>query len=103
LVSPTLWGWLGSRLGVIDSAADRQQGAIYLVRLLADAGQHALSGIEGVREIWLTARRTLSKLIHNRKRAWLAGHFPPGAESLGSPAAIRPSLPTEKDSEPRAP
>ncbi len=103
LVSPTLWGWLGTRLGVIDSAADRQQGAVYLVRLLADARQHTLSGIEGVGEIGLTASRTLTNLIHNRKRAWPVGHFPPSAESLDSPAAIRPSLPTEKDSEPRAP
>jgi hypothetical protein len=103
LVSPTLWGWLGSRLGAVESAADRKQGAVYLIRLLADAGQRALSGVEAVREISLTARRTLRHLIHNRKTAWLARHFPPGSKSRGFPAPIRPALPTEKGSVPRAP
>jgi hypothetical protein len=103
LISPTLWGWLGSRLGIVEPALDRRQGAVHLVRLLANAGQRVLSGIEGVREISLTAPRTLSNMIHNRKIAWLTGHFPPGAESRGSPAATRPALPTEKDSVPRAP
>ena len=103
LISPTLWGWLGSRLGIVEPALDRRQGAVHLVRLLANAGQRVLSGIEGVREISLTARRTLSNLIHNRKIAWLTGHFPAGAESRGSPVAIRPALPTEKDSVSRAP
>jgi hypothetical protein len=103
LFSPTLWGWLRSRLGVIDPAADRQQGAVHLVRLLAGTGQRALSGIEGVREISLTARRTLSNLIHNRKTAWLTGHFPSGTQSGGSPAVTRPALPTEKGSVTRAP
>jgi hypothetical protein len=103
LISPTLWGWLGSRLGIVEPARDRSKAAAYLIRLLGSAGQQALSGIEGVREISLTARRTLSDLIHNRKIAWLAGHFPAGAQSRGSPAAIRPGLPTEKDSVSRAP
>ena len=103
LTSPTLWGWLGSRLGIVDPAPDRPKAAAYLIRLLGSAGHQTLSGIEGVREISLTARRTLSNLIHNRKIAWLAGHFPPGVESRGSPAAIRPALPTEKDSVSRAP
>lgn len=103
LLSPTLWGWLGSRLGIVKPARDRPKAAAYLVRLLASAGQQALSGIEGVREISLTARRTLSNLIHNRKIAWLTGHFPPGTESRGSPAANRRGLSTEKDSVSRAP
>jgi len=103
LVSPTLWGWLGLRLGVTKPAGDRREAAAYLVRLLADAGQLALSGVEAVREISLTARRTLSNLIHNRKTAWLTGHFPPGAESRHSPKATRPALPTEKGSGIRAP
>ena len=103
LISPTLWGWLGSRLGIVEPARDRPKAAAYLIRLLGSAGQQALSGIEGVREISLTARRTLSNLIHNRKIAWLAGHFPPGVESRGSPVAIRPGRPTEKDSVSRAP
>jgi len=103
LVSATLWGWLGSRLGVIESAADRRQGSVYLVCLLANAGQQAVSGIEGLREISLTARRTLSNLIHNRKTAWSTRHFPPGVGCRGSPVPTRPALPTEKDSGPRAP
>jgi hypothetical protein len=103
LVSPTLWGWLGARLGIVEPAPDRPKAAAYLVRLLGSAGQQALSGIEGVCEISRTACRTLSNLIHNRKTAWLAGHFRPGAESRGSPGATRPPLPTEKDSVTRAP
>jgi hypothetical protein len=97
LVSPTLWGWLGPRLGVTKPAGDRQEGAAHLVRFLAGAGQLVLSGVEAIREIPVTARRTLSNLIHNRKKAWLMGHFPPGAESRHSPRAIRPALPTEKE------
>jgi hypothetical protein len=103
LVSPTLWGWLGPRLGVIKPAGDRQAGAVHLVRLLADAGQLALSGVQAVREISGTARRTLSNLIHNREKAWLMEHFPPGAKTDHSPEPTRPVLPTEKASGPRAP
>lgn len=103
LVSPTLWGWLGPRLGVIKPAGDRQEGAVHLVRLLADAGQLALSGVQAVREISLTARRTLSHLIHNRKKAWRMEHFPPGAKTDHRPESTRPVLPTEKGSGPRAP
>jgi hypothetical protein len=103
LISPTLWGWLGPRLGVTKPAVDKQEGATYLIRLLSGAGQHAVSGMQSVLEIPLTARRTLSDLIHNRKTAWLTGRFPPGAESRPSPGAVRTARSTEKDSVPRAP
>jgi len=103
LVSPTLWGWLGPRLGVTKPATDRREGAAYVVRLLGDGGQLTLSGVEAIREIAVTARRSLRNLIHNRKKAWLIGHFPPGAESRHSPNVTRPVFPTEKGSGPRAP
>jgi len=74
-----------------------------VVRLLGDGGQLTLSGVEAIREIAVTARRSLRNLIHNRKKAWLMGHFPPGAESRHSPNVTRPVLPTEKGSGPRAP
>jgi len=36
LASPTLWGWLGSRLGIRQSAASRFQGGTHLNRLLGE-------------------------------------------------------------------
>jgi hypothetical protein len=103
LLSPTLWGWLGPRLGISKPAADRQRGAIYLRRFLAGTGQRELWGMDAVREIPITVRQTLRDLVHDRKRAWLMGHFRSGTDSRPSPKAARLALPTQKDSGPRSP
>jgi hypothetical protein len=46
LISPTLWGWLGPRPGVIKPAADKREGAAHVLCLLSDAGQIAFSSIQ---------------------------------------------------------
>jgi hypothetical protein len=94
---------LGARLGIRKPAGDRQQGAVYLRRFLASAGQKVLSGTDAVREIPITVRQTQRDLVHDRKGAWLIGHFPSGTDSRRSPKAARPALPTQKDSGPRSP
>ena len=48
LISPTLWGWLGPRLGATHPAADRNEGKAYLERLLAEGGLVMQSGIETI-------------------------------------------------------
>jgi hypothetical protein len=38
LISPTLWGWLGPRLGVTKAAVNKIEGKVHIERLLAEAG-----------------------------------------------------------------
>jgi hypothetical protein len=103
LISPTLWGWLGPRLGAIKPAIDRNEGKIYLERLLAEGWHRAQSKAEAIGELNGTVRRTLRDLVHNRKSAWLLKRFLPGLFSTGLPAQSSRSLPTEKDSGPGPP
>ena len=98
LISPTLWGWLGPRLGATKPAADKDEAKLYLNRLLAE-GWHK-GAIDEIRE---AVRRTLRDLVHNRKSAWLLKRFLPGLFSTGSPAQSSRRLPTEKDSGPGPP
>ena len=98
LISPTLWGWLGPRLGITESVANRNEAKIYLERLLSE-GWH--SGEIG--ELYGTVRRTLRDLVHNRKKAWPIRQFLPGFSSTDSPARLGLGLPTEKDSGPDPP
>lgn len=98
LRSPTLWGWLGPRLGAAEPAVNRDQAKIYLKRLLAE-GRHG--GTMG--ELCETVRRTLRDLVHNRKKAWPVKRFPPGLFSSGLQNPSSRSLPTEKDSGPGPP
>lgn len=103
LVSPTLWGWLGPRLGITKSASDRSEGRTYLERLLAEGGHIARAGILAFEEISMTARKTLRDLVHNRKKAWPLRSFRPGSFPSGSSARLSRTLPTEKDSGPGSP
>jgi hypothetical protein len=64
LISPTLWGWLGPRLGATKPAANRNEAKIYLERLLAEGWHGGAIG-----ELYGTVRRTLRDLVHNRKNA----------------------------------
>jgi len=98
LIFPTLWGWLGPRLGIRKPAADREQGQLYLGRLLAEVGQRLGAGVEWVQELPASVRRTLQDLVHNRKKAGTIRQFPPGYPSLSSPTPKRDGLPTEKGS-----
>jgi len=98
LVSPTLWGWLGARLGAGVAAATREAGRSYLLRLLAEGGEVVASTVQALQQLSSTVRATLRDLAHNRKQAWRWGRFPPGVSSGSAPAPTRSGLPTEKGS-----
>jgi len=103
LISPTLWGWLGPRLGITESAFSRSEGGTYLERLLAEGGHIMQAGILAVEEVSSAVRKTLRDLIHDHKGAWPLRSFLPGFSSSGSSARLRRTLPTEKDSGPGPP
>jgi len=103
LISPTLWGWLGPRLGIGKPAAGREQGHLYIERLLAEAGQRLGGGVQWLSELATAVRRTLQDLVHGRKRAGSIRQFPPGSRSPSPPGPPRKALPTEKGSGPDPP
>jgi hypothetical protein len=104
LISPTLWGWLRTRLGAVIAVGNsREQGRRRLMRLLGEMriiwglGMKALSGLPEA------VRITLRGLVHNRRQAWLAGQFRPEMARLDSSESRRLALATEKDSGPDPP
>jgi hypothetical protein len=98
LVSPTLWGWLGPRLGATKPAVSRIEGKIRLIRLLAEGGCMIRSGMVTQQAIPGAVRRTLRDLVHDRKRAWPLRVFRPGLLTSDSSARLPSALPTEEDS-----
>jgi hypothetical protein len=103
LVSPTLWGWLGPRLGVTEPAVSRIQGKTRLISLLAEGGCMFRSGMVTLQEIAGAVRRTLRDLIHDRKGGWPLRSFRPGFLRSRSSARLPLTLPTEEDSGPGPP
>jgi uncharacterized protein DUF6431 len=103
LMSPTLWGWLGPRLGISKPAADKREGRVYVQRLLAEAGLHLTSPVETLKELATAVRRTLQELVHNRKDAGKIRQFPAGQKVGLTPGAARHDFPTEKGSSPEPP
>lgn len=103
LISPTLWGWLGPRVGITTAAANKLEGRIHLERLLAEAGLVIRTGADALEHVATAVRKTLRDLIHDRKTAWPLRHFLPGTSHLGFRGGMRPPLPTEKDPGPRPP
>jgi len=103
LISPTLWGWLGLRLGVRRAAAGRGEAGSYLCRLLAEGNRQIRAGVEMLNAVPAAVRATLRDLVHNRKRAGTTGQFPPGRASSFSSVPTRRALPTEKGSGPDPP
>ena len=98
LVSATLWGWLGPRLGIRKPAVEKQQAAAYLRRLLSDAGLHIRSTVDFVSALPAAVRRTLRDLVHDRKKAGPLMQFLPGGSSASRPDRSRQRFPTEKGS-----
>ncbi len=98
LISPTLWGWLGPRLAIRHGARDREEASSYLWRLLAEGNCQIRAELDLRGAVPAAVRATLKDLIHDRNRAGLIGHFPPGQSSAPTPVPIRQILPTEKDS-----
>src|SRR5207302_3963086 len=68
LVSPTLWGWLGSRLGISQPARNRNQGRLHLTRWLGEMRAAWESGMKVLGELVETVRTSLRGLVHNRQQ-----------------------------------
>jgi hypothetical protein len=98
LVSPTLWGWLRSRLGIDKKAENREQGRGHLWRLLGEIGMAAKSAERVFAELTGAVRASLRGLVHNRREAWPVTQFRPGIDSESDSGSKPMALPTEKDS-----
>jgi hypothetical protein len=96
LVSPTLWGWLGSRLGVQQPAASRYQGRLHLSRLLGEMRIAYESATTVLDKVAAAVRRSLSGLVHNRREAWPVTQFRPGIPSDSDSGGKPTALPTEE-------
>ena len=97
LVAPTLWGWLGSRLGISQPAESRADGRLRLTRWLGEMRIAWESAAKVLDALAVAVRTSLSGLVHNRRQAWPMAQFRPGISS-GSGSGGKPSaLPTEKD------
>ena len=98
LVTPTLWGWLRSRLGIRNAAENREQGRGHLWRLLGEIGMAVKPAAKVFAELTGAVRASLRGLLHSRREAWPVTQFRPGIVS-GSDSGSKPmTLPTEKDS-----
>jgi hypothetical protein len=98
LASPTLWGWLGARLGIGKPAGDRPQGLRHLTRYLGEIRIGCESGDEVPGGLAAAVRGSLSGLVHNRRQCWPAAQFRPGSDSGSGSGSKSAALPTEKDS-----
>lgn len=103
LVSPTLWGWLGLRLGVRCPAVSREQGRKHLTRFLGEMNVEMGLAAKTVPELCPAVGATLSGRIHNRLGAWLLGRFRPGMVPGSDSGSMPMAAPTEKDSGPGPP
>jgi hypothetical protein len=98
LVSPTLWGWLRSRLGIRKMAENREQGREHLWRMLGEMGMAAKPVEKVFAESTGAVRASLRGLVHNRREAWPVTQFRPGIASVPDSGSKPKALPTEKDS-----
>ena len=96
LVSATLWGWLGSRLGITESAEHRKQGQRHLSRLLGEMRIAYESATTVLDKLAAAVRRSLSGLVHNRREAWPVTQFRPGIPSDSDSGGKPTALPTEE-------
>jgi hypothetical protein len=94
LVSPTLWGWLGPRLGIRKPAESRQQGQHHLTRWLGEMRMSWKSAVLG--ELASAVRASLSGLVHNRLSAWPMTQFRAGTGSVADSGGTPTILPTEE-------
>ena len=103
LVSPSLWSWLGMRLGVRVAARSREQGRLHRMRFLGEMNINPGLGVKVLAELGTAVRGTLSGLIHNRRQAWGLRRFRPGMAQASDSGSMPMALPTEKDSGPGPP
>lgn len=98
LVSPTLWGWLGSRLGIRKPAERRKEGQHHLARLLGEMRIGWESPEKVLDELAGLVRSSLRGLVHNRRSAWSVTQFRPGIDSDSDSGEKPTALPTEEGS-----
>jgi hypothetical protein len=98
LVSATLWGWLGSRLGIRQPAESRDQGRKHLTRWLGEMRIAWESAETVLGELTAAVRASLRGLVHNRRQAWPMTRFRPGIASRSGSGSKPTVLPTEEDS-----
>src|SRR5262249_39128877 len=96
LVSPTLWGWLRSRLGIGQPAQTPHQGRLYLTRLLGEMRIAWEPAAKVLDELAAGVRRSLSGLVHNRPQAWRMTQFHPGDAWIHGSGTKPTALPTEE-------
>jgi hypothetical protein len=96
LVSPTLWGWLGSRMGISEPAESRKQGQRHLTRWLGEMRIAWESAAKVLRELATAVRSSLSGLVHSRRSAWPVTQFRPGISSSSDSGGKPTALPTEE-------
>jgi len=96
LVSTTLWGWLGSRLGVSQPAQSRRQGRLNLTRLLGEMRIAWESAAKVLRGLAPAVRSSLNGLVHNRRTAWPVTRFRPGVSSASDSGGAPTAMPTEE-------
>ena len=98
LVSPTLWGWLGPRLGISSAAKTWDQGRVHLIRFFGEMHIQLESALKRAGELSTAVRGTLRGLVHNRRQAWPLVQFRPGMLERPDSGQSPMALPTEKDS-----
>ena len=103
LVSPTLWGWTGMRLGVRATARSREQERLHLMRFLGEMNIKPESAMKVLAELCAAVRASLSGLVHEGRQAWLLARFRPGMTRRPDSGSMPMALPTEKDSGPGPP
>ena len=96
LVSPTLWGWLGSRLGIRKPAESRKEGQHHLRRWLGEMRIGRESAEKVLDELAMAVRCSLSGLLHNRRSAWPVTQFRAGISSASDSGRAPSVLPTEE-------
>ena len=95
LVSPSLWGWLGSRLEIRRLAENRKQGRQHLTRWLGEM-RIASESARVLDELASAVRSSLMGLVHNRRTAWPATQFRPGMDEESDSGGKPMALPTEE-------
>lgn len=103
LASPTLWGWLGKRLGVVSAAKNEGEGRTHLMRLFAEMNLKLEAMGESIGELCTAVRGSLRGLVHNRRTAWPVVQFRPGQAGGGDSGPAPMASPTEKDAGPGPP
>ena len=98
LISPSLWGWLGPRLGVHKPTCRRSESASCLRRLLAEGGHPFHSALDFVQAVPSAVRNTLRDRVFSRRKTGLLGQFPAGETREPPPARSCTVFPTEEDS-----